>query len=140
MENQQQNAAPQGAANGAALTSEQKMQRRVDAGKLVGFIIHESNRTMLYPVSPRAAVWLLQALEGKLESHERDAIAEGRAVQVEYQYGTHRAVLGTYSGLELYDFWRGILGYCKRKWKDAHRKNLAAQRELAAAKKGGAAL
>jgi len=120
-------------------TYEQALNAQVEAGQLVAFIVCRGEREESTPVSQRAAVWLLQALEGKLENYEPDAVAQGDAVRIEYQYGTHRAVLGTYSRLETYGFFRGLMGYCKRKYKDAIRKAWACQRREAA-KKGGATL
>lgn len=118
----------------------QVLDAHVAAGKMVGFITKSEEGSTCHRVSQRAAVWLLQILEGKLDNCAQYAITEGRAVQIEYWYGSHRAVLGVYASFELRDFWRGLRSYYKRKMKNAQRKVLAKQRELAAAQKGGLTL
>lgn len=126
--------------NSTTLTMGQALALQVKAGKLASFTLCRAAGPADYPVSLRAAVWLLQSLEGQLESYEPDAVAQGNAVRIEYQYGTHYAVLGTYSSYEIQGFLHGILHYCKRKWKQAERKVRYHERLRLAAKKGGASL
>lgn len=127
--------------NSAALTYGQVLQSLVEAGKMASFTIHWDDEADPVPVSLRAAVWFLQHLEGIPESYDPEALASGVALQISYQYGTHKAVLGTYHICELGAFLRGRRDYLKRKYRDAvravRRKNLAI---IAQVQKGGAAL
>lgn len=124
--------------NQGAITAERVYAKMVEAGKMAAFTVHWESGAKNIPVSLRAAVWFLQCLEGKIEAHDPEAVADWRAVPISYQYGTHKAVLGTYYIDELEDFLRGRAAYTKRKWKDAERRMRRAQRVLA--QKGGAAL
>lgn len=127
--------------NNARLAAEQVLAKQVEAGKMASFTMHQGHGADTTAVSLRAAVWLLQSLEGKLENYKPDAVAQGNAVRIEYQYGKHSVVLGAYSIYETADFFTGMLGYCKRKWKQAERKVRYHERlRLAAVKKGGASL
>jgi hypothetical protein len=113
--------------------AEQVFQRLVEAGKMAAFTVGTPAPHHTTAVSLRAAVWLLQSLEGKLENHSPEAVASGEAVQVAYQYGTHKAVLGTYCVYEIDGFLFGLLAYTRRKWRYAERQVRRAQ----LAKKGG---
>lgn len=115
------------------LTYEQALANMVKAGKMASFTIHWDDESDALPVSLRAAVWFLQNLEGVAEDHNPEALASGEALQVSYQYGTHKAVLGTYCVYEIDGFLFGLLAYTRRKWRYAERQVKRAQQ----AKKGG---
>lgn len=114
-------------------------QTAVEAGKMASFTIGPDIPLHTTPVSLRAAVWLLQSLEGKIESYDPAALVNGDAVRVAYQYGTHKAVLGTFSIYEIDKFLFGMLAYQRRKWKQAVRKARRVERKEAI-QKGGASL
>ena len=118
------------------LTYEQVLNKAVEAGKMASFTINENDTLH---TSLRAAVWFLQALEGLTENDDPEAIADGRAWRISYQYGTQKVVLGIYSIYELGDYTRGRRDYVKRKYKGAVRAHRRSQRLAAQAQKGGLA-
>lgn len=115
---------------------ERALNKLVEAGKMASFTINENDTLH---TSLRAAVWFLQALEGLPENHDPEAIAEGWAWRISYQYGTQKVVLGIYSIHELGDYTRGRRDYVKRKYKDAVRRVNRFTRLAAQAQKGGLA-
>lgn len=129
---------PQG---NSAYTPKELASLAVQAGKMASFTVVGAEKSIsCVVVSLRTAVWLLQSLEGKIEAHDRQAVAKGEVVRVVYQYGWHEAVLGNYSVYEIDGFLFGLLAYTRRKYRDTDRRAKRMERAQAQAKKGGLAL
>lgn len=125
MENQLNQAAPQGGGtSGASTPADRLFNAAIDRGLLASFTLYRASGATMYPVSRRVALWLLLALapEHKLTDCEAQAVAAGKAVRVDFRDCNQNIVLGTYATSGMGAFLRGLMGYCKRKWKQAARR------------------